>query len=174
MSDDTLKALLQERHKWREAQLVCVFTNGVFDLLHYGHLQYLQRARALGDVLVVGLNSDASTRSNKGPLRPLVGELERAALIAALRPVSKTVIFDELTAEALVAALQPDIYVKGGDYEAAAGGMPAAGKPLPEAHIVEQYGGQIQILPYLAGHSSSELIALIRSRYGADNRPAER
>src|SRR6476661_3475167 len=104
----TLHELLSLRAEWRAAGRTVVFTNGVFDLLHYGHLHYLTAARALGDILVVGLNSDASTRHNKGPLRPLVPELERAALLLALEPVDELVMFGEPTAEQLVAALQPD------------------------------------------------------------------
>ncbi len=93
-----------------------VFTNGVFDLLHLGHTQYLQRARALGDALIVGVNSDASTRALKGPLRPLVPEDDRAATLAALAAVDYVTIFDEPTAGPLVAALRPSVYVKGADY----------------------------------------------------------
>jgi rfaE bifunctional protein nucleotidyltransferase chain/domain len=156
----TLPELLDLRAEWRAVGRTLVLTNGVFDLLHYGHLHYLTAARALGDLLIVGLNSDASTRRNKGPLRPLVPEQERAALLLALEPVDELVIFDDPTAEALVAALQPEIYCKGGDY----GGT--AGKVLPEAAIVERYGGRVVLLPYLPDHSTSDLIRLIRERYG--------
>ena len=93
-----------------------VFTNGVFDLLHLGHTQYLQRARALGDALIVGVNSDASTRALKGPRRPLVSEADRAATLAALAAVDYVTIFDDPTAGPLVAALRPAVYVKGADY----------------------------------------------------------
>ncbi len=109
---------------------------------------------------MVGLNSDRSTRAYKGPLRPLVPEDERAALLLALEPVDYVVIFDEETAERLVEQLQPDVYCKGGDY----GGV--AGKVLPEAAIVERYGGQVELIPYLPQHSTSELIERIRTRYG--------
>jgi rfaE bifunctional protein nucleotidyltransferase chain/domain len=153
---------------WRDAGERIVFTNGVFDLLHYGHLQYLMAARALGDHLIVGLNSDRSTRGNKGPLRPLVHEAERGALLAALRPVDGVVLFDEPTAEQLVTALRPDVYVKGGDYSiSAAGELPPGSKPLPEAEIVRGYGGRIELIPYLPGHSTTELIALIMERFVA-------
>ena len=148
------------RDVWRAADKRVVVTNGVFDLLHYGHLRYLEAARALGDVLVLGLNSDRSTRTHKGPLRPLVPETERAALLLALEPVDHVVIFDEPTAERLVERLQPEVYCKGGDY----GG--AMGKVLPEAAIVQRYGGTVELIPYLPGHSTSELIDLIRTRYG--------
>src|SRR5690606_6559395 len=106
-----------------------VFTNGAFDLLHAGHVTYLQAARALGDLLVVGLNSDASVRGYKGPSRPLVPETQRGIVLAALRAVDYVTLFAAPTAEALVEALRPDIYVKGGDYAHPAGG---AGKDLPE------------------------------------------
>ncbi len=162
----TLSDLQELRAVWQLAGEVVVFTNGVFDLLHYGHLQYLTAARGLGDRLIVGLNSDTSTRRYKGLLRPLVAEAERGALLAALRPVDAVVLFNERTAEELIAALRPDIYVKGGDY-----GLPTAthnpigGKPLPEANVVLGYGGRVELIPYLPGHSTTELIALIKERY---------
>ncbi len=158
-----LAELLALRDQWRMAGQSVVCTNGVFDLLHYGHLQYLRAARTLGNILVVGLNSDRSTRALKGPRRPLVPEQERAALLLALEPVDHVVIFDEPTAERLVDELRPDIYCKGGDY----GGESGLVKPLPEAAIVEGYGGRVELIPYLPGHSTSELIDLIRSRYGS-------
>jgi rfaE bifunctional protein nucleotidyltransferase chain/domain len=157
------EALATLRQNWRTAGQRVVLTNGVFDLMHMGHVTYLQQARALGDLLIVGLNSDASTRALKGPERPLVGQHERAAMLAALRCVDYVTIFEELTAETLVAAVQPDIYVKGGDYA-----LPDAttgrteGKTLPEAPIVQSYGGEIRLIPYLPGRSTSELIAKIR------------
>lgn len=160
---------------WREAGRCVVMTNGHFDLLHLGHVDYLQRARDLGDALVVAVNSDASTRALKGPQRPLVPAAERAQMLAALACVDLAVIFDALTAESLVAALRPAVYVKGGDWD------PAATAPTvrqtsspqrepPEAAIVASYGGEVRYLPYLAGHSTRELIALIIARYasGAD------
>lgn len=131
-----------------------VFTNGHFDLLHVGHLDYLEKARALGDALYVGLNGDASTLRLKGTGRPLVPALERARLLAALRVVSAVIIFEDDTADRLIRALQPDIYVKGGDY---------AAKVLPERPTVEAYGGQIALIDYLPGHSTSELIARIKA-----------
>ncbi|HUY78629.1 MAG TPA: adenylyltransferase/cytidyltransferase family protein [Ktedonobacterales bacterium] len=111
-----LAALVERRQGVGER---VVFTNGVFDLLHLGHTQYLQRARALGDALIVGVNSDASTRALKGPRRPLVSEADRAATLAALAAVDFVTIFDDLTAEPLVAALRPAVYVKGADYATA-------------------------------------------------------
>ena len=162
-----LEDLVQLREEWRTRGLRVVFTNGIFDLLHVGHLQYLEAARALGDLLIVGLNSDSSTRQLKGPKRPLIPEAERAALLLGLRPVDYVTLFEDRTAERLVATLQPDVYVKGGDYSLSAGdqtaGQPA--KVLPEAHIVQSYGGQVELINYLAGHSTTELIERIVERY---------
>ena len=142
------------RERLQYAGQKLIFTNGHFDLLHVGHLDYLEKARALGDALYVGLNGDASTTRLKGKGRPLVPAEERARLLAALRPVSAVVIFDDDTAENLIRALKPDIYVKGGDY---------AYKPLPERALVESYGGQIQLIDYLPEHSTSNLIARIKA-----------
>lgn len=149
-----LEAAQQQREALRQAGQRLVFTNGVFDLLHIGHLDYLEQARALADVLFVGLNSDASACLLKGPGRPLVPALERARLLDALAPVSAVIIFEDPTAEALIAALQPDIYVKGGDYH---------DKPLPERPAVDAYGGQVRLIDYLPGHSTSALIARIKT-----------
>jgi D-glycero-beta-D-manno-heptose 1-phosphate adenylyltransferase len=150
---------LAEALAWRAERVAAgqrvVFTNGVFDLLHVGHVRYLQAARALGDALVVGLNSDASTEAIK-PGRPFVPEAERAEVLAALACVDVVVVFRGREAGALVAALRPEIYVKGGDW-----GRPG-GKQPPEAAAVAAYGGRIEYLPYAPGHSTSNLIARIR------------
>lgn len=134
---------------------VVVFTNGCFDLLHRGHVDYLQRARQLGDFLVVGLNGDQSVRRLKGPGRPILPQTDRAEVLAALRAVDAVVIFAEDTAERLVEALRPDIYVKGGDWQAGA-------RRPPEAAVVESYGGRVEYIPYLPGRSTSEIVARIR------------
>jgi D-beta-D-heptose 7-phosphate kinase/D-beta-D-heptose 1-phosphate adenosyltransferase len=147
----------------REDGHVVVLTNGVFDLLHLGHVRYLQEARTLGDLLVVGLNDDQSTRRIKGRARPLVPLDERAVVVAALECVDLVVSFAEDTAEALVAELQPDVYVKGGDYDPRA--APGQKGFLPEAACVARYGGRVAILSYLPGHSTSALVRLIVSRY---------
>lgn len=162
-----LEELVQLREQWRERGLKVVFTNGIFDLLHVGHLQYLEAARALGDLLIIGLNSDSSTRQLKGPQRPLVPEAERAALLLGLRAVDYVTIFADRTAEGLVAALQPDVYVKGGDYSLSDtnDSGPTTTKILPEARIVQSYGGQVELINYLAGHSTTELIERIVERY---------
>lgn len=138
-----------------------VVTNGVFDLLHAGHVAYLVAARALGDALLVGLNSDASARALKGPGRPIVAQRDRAEVLRALRSVDAVVIFDEPTAGPLLEVVRPPIYVKGGDYALA--GAAATGTPLPEEPIVRAYGGAIRLIPYRAGHSTSALIARIRA-----------
>ena len=147
----TLAELAVMRPRWREAGLRLVLTNGTFDLLHIGHVRYLEAARSLGNVLVVGINSDASVRGYKGPGRPVVPQDERAEIVAALRCVDYAVIFDEATAVQLVEALQPEVYAKGGDYA-------DGGKPLPEAAAVEEYGGEVRIVPLVEGRSASELI----------------
>ncbi len=145
------------------ARIVC--TNGIFDLMHIGHLRYLAAARAMGDVLVVGVNADASTRRLKGPARPIVPQAERAEMLAGLACVDFVTIFDEDTAEELVRALQPEVYVKGGDYtidsgDGTASASPMA-KPLPEAAVVRGYGGRVALIPYVPGHSTTELLARI-------------
>jgi len=149
-----------------------VFTNGCFDLLHLGHIRYLQEARSLGDFLVLGLNSDESVRKLKGPTRPLVSELERAEILAALSCVDYVTIFSEPTAGELIDLLQPPIYVKGADYiHQSVGAEPRACPPqdalpdtgrLPEAKHVLAYGGVIRFIAYLPGHSTTELIQKIK------------
>ena len=167
----TLDSLLPRRPEWREAGRTLVFTNGVFDLLHLGHVRYLQEARALGDILVVGLNSDPSVRRLKGPNRPLVPQAERAELLAALACVDHVVIYDTDTAEHLAAALRPEVYVKGGDYarptaEETVAHNPQPPKPLPEAEVVRSYGGRVVLAPYLKGYSTTELIDRILRNNG--------
>jgi len=138
-----------------------VFTNGCFDLLHLGHVRYLREARSLGDFLILGLNSDISTRMLKGPGRPLVSEVERAEILAALTCIDYITIFSEPTAGPLVALLQPAIYVKGGDYASIDSSAPDLTR-LPEAKVVHEYGGTVHLIPYLLHHSTTELIAAIK------------
>jgi D-glycero-beta-D-manno-heptose 1-phosphate adenylyltransferase len=138
-----------------------VFTNGCFDLIHLGHVRYLQEARALGDFLMLGLNSDESTRLLKGAGRPLVPEDERAEILAAFPYIDYVTIFAEPTAGPLVELLQPAIYVKGGDYASAQDGAPDTSR-LPEAKVVQAYGGTVRLIAYLPHHSTSELIAKIK------------
>jgi len=126
-----------------------VFTNGCFDILHAGHVRYLQAAKQLGDCLILGLNSDQSVRTIKGPTRPINHQDDRAEVLSALSAVDYVVIFDEPTAEKLVTEIKPTIYVKGGDYNI---------KELPEATIVAQYGGQTILIPEVPGRSTSNII----------------
>jgi rfaE bifunctional protein nucleotidyltransferase chain/domain len=137
----------------RAAGKTIVFTNGVFDLLHPGHLRYLQHARGLGDALVVGVNSDRSVRANKGPGRPINREDERAELLASLACVDSVVIFDEETPYDLIAALQPDVLVKGADWAADA---------IVGRDIVEARGGRVVRVPIEPGYSTTEIVERIR------------
>ncbi len=130
-----------------------VFTNGVFDLLHVGHLRYLQQARALGDALLVGVNSDRSVRAIKGPDRPITLENERAEILEALACVDGVVIFDEDTPHTLIAALQPDVLVKGADW---------AEDAIIGRDIVEARGGRVERVALEPGHSTSAIVEKIR------------
>jgi D-beta-D-heptose 7-phosphate kinase/D-beta-D-heptose 1-phosphate adenosyltransferase len=149
-----LDALLVRLKAERAAGRKVVFTNGCFDLLHAGHAFLLERAAALGEILVVGLNTDASVRRLKGPERPVVPQGERAALLASLRAVDYVVLFEEETPLELITALQPDILVKGEDYPM---------DRIVGRGIVESRGGQVVRLPLLPGRSSSGLLARLRN-----------
>jgi rfaE bifunctional protein nucleotidyltransferase chain/domain len=132
-----------------------VFTNGVFDILHRGHVTYLAQARALGASLVLGLNSDASARLlGKGPDRPLNNELDRACVLAALDSISLVTLFDEATPGALIELVRPQIYVKGGDYDIDA---------LEETRLVRSWGGRAQALGFVDGYSTTALVRRIRA-----------
>jgi len=155
---DELAAIVRRRQADGECG---VFTNGCFDLLHLGHIRYLQEARALGDFLILGLNNDEGVRLLKGPGRPLVPENERAEVMAALSCIDYVTIFGEPTASPLVERLQPTIYVKGGDYLNVQTQLPDPNR-LPEAKVVQAYGGTVRLLPYLPGHSTTALIAAIQ------------
>ena len=131
-----------------------VFTNGVFDVLHKGHVLYLEAARNLGAALLVALNTDASARQlGKGPDRPLNGESDRAVVVAALASVSYVTFFDESTPCALMQHCRPDVYVKGGDYEI---------ETLPETALVRSWGGNAVVIPFVDGYSTSALLRRIR------------
>jgi len=147
-----LPALVEVLAPVRIGRARVVLTNGVFDILHIGHLRFLRAARALGNVLVVGVNSDSSVSVNK-PGRPVVPEVERAELVAALEPVDYAVIFGEPTADSLLRALRPSVYVKGGDYTL---------DTLPEANTARQLGVEIAFVPLIEGHSTSALIDALR------------
>lgn len=148
--DDLVKA----RDGWRESGKVVVWTNGCFDLLHAGHIRNLRDAKALGDILIVGLNSDASVRGNKGDERPIVGQEDRAEVIAALEMVDYVTIFDQPTPVEAIARLRPDIHCKGAEYA-------DGSRPIPERDTVLSYGGQVRFLPLHPGRSTSDLIARI-------------
>lgn len=141
---------------YRRSGLRIVFTNGCFDLLHRGHVKYLEEAKSLADVLIVGLNSDDSVQHLKGPLRPVLGLDDRLAIMSALKSVDHVVVFEGLTAEDLIAAVRPDLYVKGGDYRPE--------YPPPEARIAEQLGGSFRTLSYTENISTSKVIDTIKRR----------
>lgn len=149
-------ALLERRARARSAGQLVVWTNGCFDLLHVGHVRCLQAARGLGDLLVVGLNSDDTVRRLKGPRRPFLPLAERAELLSALQCVDFVIVFDELTPEAAIARLMPDIHCKGADY------APPHGKPMPEAAVVAAYGGRVEFIPLVASTSTTELVRRIQ------------
>lgn len=130
-----------------------VFTNGCFDILHAGHVRYLNKARSFGDCLVLGLNTDSSVSRIKGPSRPINSELDRAEVVGALKSVDYVVLFDEPTAEELIRQVHPDVYVKGGDYTI---------ETLPEGQIVLGYGGSVELVNLVEGRSTTNVIAKIK------------
>jgi rfaE bifunctional protein nucleotidyltransferase chain/domain len=145
----TRAAMLAERGRLRAGGKRLVFTNGVFDLLHVGHVRYLAEARALGDALLVAINSDRTVRELKGPARPIFNQAERAEILAALRVVDYVVVFDDVSPRSLIAELLPDVLVKGGDYN------------LDQIHgreEVEAGGGKVISLPFVEGASTTALI----------------
>ena len=148
LSRDTLLV----RFGWPRDRTV-VFTNGCFDLLHPGHVEYLAQARALGDALVVGLNSDASVRRLNGAGRPLVPEAGRAAMLAGLRSVDAVTLFDEDTPLELISALLPDVLVKGGDYDL---------DGIVGRDAVEKAGGDVRVLPFVEGYSTTDILTRLR------------
>ncbi len=126
-----------------------VFTNGCFDILHVGHVRYLTAAKKLGDVLIVGLNTDASVKILKGDSRPVNNEKDRAEILLGLKAVDYVVFFGERTAENLIAQVRPDVYVKGGDYTV---------EQIPEAKIVQSYGGEVRLIDFVSGYSTTGTI----------------
>jgi D-beta-D-heptose 7-phosphate kinase/D-beta-D-heptose 1-phosphate adenosyltransferase len=151
MTRDEALALVD---RLRAAGRTVVFTNGVFDLLHVGHLRYLQQARELGDALIVGLNSDRSVRANKGESRPVTPEAERAEILEALACVDGVVVFDEETPHDLIAAIQPDVLVKGADW---------AEDAIVGRDLVEARGGRVVRVPLEAGKSTTAIIEYIKN-----------
>ncbi len=145
-----LPALLRERAAWKRSGRTVVFTNGVFDILHAGHVTLLAKSRALGDVLVVGLNSDASTRRLKGPTRPVNPQRDRATVLAALAAVDRVVVFGEDTPARLLSRLKPDVLVKGADYRA-------------HEIVGREFAGKVARVALVKGRSTTRLIERVRS-----------
>lgn len=151
----SIQEMLVERERLREAGARLVFTNGVFDLLHVGHVRYLAKARTLGDALVVAINSDRTVGELKGPDRPVFDQNERAEILAALRQVNYVVVFDDISPRSLISQLLPDVLVKGGDYQ------------LDQIHgreEVEAAGGKVISLPFVDGASTSALIERMKKK----------
>ncbi len=146
----------------RERSRLIVFANGAFDLLHAGHVRYLEAAKAEGDWLVVGVNSDESVRAAKGPSRPIVPESERAEIVAALACVDAVVLFDEASPAGLIAELAPDVHAKGTDYTA---------ETVPERDVVRSYGGRTAIVGDPKDHATSDLVERIRRAAGGKPGP---
>lgn len=151
----TIEQALAVVERLRAAGKTIVFTNGVFDLLHPGHLRYLQQARAFGDALIVGVNSDRSTRANKGPGRPIIPEAERAEVLAALACVDGVVVFDEDTPHELISAIQPDVLVKGADW---------AENAVVGRAVVEARGGRVVRVPIEPGYSTTKIIEKVKGQ----------
>jgi D-glycero-beta-D-manno-heptose 1-phosphate adenylyltransferase len=150
-----IAALAELVEELKNTKRKITFTNGCFDIIHAGHVRYLQAARQLGDVLIVGLNSDNSVSLLKGPTRPINNQEDRAEVLAALSSVDYVIIFGEQTAEKLIRVIKPDIYVKGGDYVVA---------NLPEAELIDKLGGEIVLIPEVQGRSSSNIINKIKGK----------
>jgi D-beta-D-heptose 7-phosphate kinase/D-beta-D-heptose 1-phosphate adenosyltransferase len=153
---ESLELLKARVELYRTEGRSVVFTNGCFDILHRGHITYLNRARELGDVLIVGVNSDASVTRLKGPQRPINNLEDRIGVLAALSCIDHLIAFEEDTPKRVIRAVEPDIFVKGGDYTR---------ETLPEAPLVERLGGRVEILPYLEDVSTTSLIERIRTAY---------
>jgi D-beta-D-heptose 7-phosphate kinase / D-beta-D-heptose 1-phosphate adenosyltransferase len=151
----TREELVEVVAEHRRAGRRIVFTNGCFDVLHRGHVAYLEQARQLGDVLIVALNSDCSVARLKGPDRPVNPEEDRASVLSALRCVDHVVIFSEDTPINLIELVRPEVYAKGGDYTP---------QMLPETPVVRRLGGEVRVLDYLSDHSTSAIVRRIRER----------
>jgi rfaE bifunctional protein nucleotidyltransferase chain/domain len=149
----TLAQVVAQREQWRVEGKTVALANGVFDLLHVGHVRYLEGAKALGDVLVVAVNSDASTRAYKGPGRPHIPEAERAELVAALACTDRVMVFNEPDVRVIIRALKPDVHVKGTDYTP---------ETIPEADEVRAYGGRVAVAGDPKDHSTTELARKLR------------
>ena len=153
--EELLEVLQEERKKGKRV----VFTNGCFDIIHAGHVDYLRKAKSLGDILVVGLNSDESIRRIKGEKRPIIPQRMRAEVLSSLKPVDYVVIFEEDTPENLIKAIRPEVLVKGGDWELSK----VVGKDF-----VESYGGKVLTIPFTYEISTTKIINTILERYCSD------
>ena len=149
----SINDLKQECNIWRAAQKKIVFTNGCFDILHHGHLDLLARAASLGNILVLGLNTDSSVQRLKGPERPVTNELDRAFQVASLLCVDAVCLFEENTPANLIEAIKPDVLVKGGDYTF---------ETIVGADFVTSYGGTVEIIPFVTGYSTTSIISKIK------------
>jgi rfaE bifunctional protein nucleotidyltransferase chain/domain len=160
MTEEKIKSLdeaLEQVQRWQAAGEKIVFTNGVFDIVHLGHIDYLEKARAKGDRLVLGLNTDASVRRlGKGTNRPVVGEYARARMVAAFQFVDAVILFDDDTPQALIEAVKPDILVKGDDYSV---------QTIVGADFVLQRGGRVETIPLVNGYSTTRLIQKIKESF---------
>jgi len=152
----TRQSLAEQRTLWRERHKKVVFTNGVFDILHRGHVEYLSKAKSLGDVLVVGMNNDASVKRIKGDLRPIVREEDRAFILSALACVDAVCLFEEDTPLNLISALIPDILVKGADYTI---------ETIVGRDVVERAGGTVQTIEFVPDRSTSNIVETIVNRF---------
>ena len=150
------KEIISIRKKLKEENKKVVFTNGVFDILHSGHVDYLTKAKSLGDILIVGVNSDSSVQRIKGEKRPIINEKERAFIISSLKPVDYVTLFNEDTPQMLLEDIIPDILVKGADW---------AIDKIVGKNIVEKNGGKVQTIEFINNQSTSQIIKLILDRY---------
>ena len=148
----TIKKCIEYIQNYREAGKKIVFTNGCFDVLHVGHLTLLEKAKSFGHILIVGVNSDESVRKLKGENRPVNNQEDRTRLLAALSVVDHVTVFEEDTPCEIISRLEPDIHVKGGDYD------PDDFENMPEAKVVKNYGGEVKIISLIDGKSSSKII----------------
>jgi rfaE bifunctional protein nucleotidyltransferase chain/domain len=153
----TLEQIVKERAGYRERGSKVVFTNGCFDILHVGHVRYLNEARSLGDALIVGINSDSSVRELKGAARPLVSEMERAEVVAALASVDHVFIFQDLTPQRVIDSIVPDVLVKGADWDIA---------NIVGRDTVENAGGAVLNIPLVEGSSTTDIIKRVLERFG--------
>ena len=152
--------LLLLRERWKREGKITVWTNGCFDVLHAGHLHLLEQAKHLGDILVVGVNTDDSVRALKGPDRPIFPLADRIRILEGLKATDYVVAFEGVSPEAALADLKPDVHVKGDEY------APPSGKRMPEGAVVESYGGRIEFIPVLPEHSTTNVIQRIRGGAG--------